>query len=299
MIIAGIDLATQPLTIAEVGINHNGSVERALEMIGVASSCGVNAVKFQIFRAQDVCDEEQTYTYKSQGKQITEKRIEIFRRCELPRDAWPSLKEECDKQSVLFLSTPETIADLEFLLELGIPAIKIGSDNLMNYDLLRRCASSGLPTILSTGMAYRSEIVESAWKFYDGTAQLSPVILMVCTSEYPCPMEHANLARIPVLRYETENIPLGFSDHTRGSLAAFMAAGLGACVFEKHFTLDPNLPGPDHWWSATPKELANWVSMIHKGRVLLGSGVIEPTNREKAVRDQWRRKSGQKLREVA
>jgi len=283
--IAGHEIGKEPFIIAEAGLNHGGDINAAIEMIGTAAACGVTAVKFQTFKAADVCDEEQDYSYKSQGKKVTEKRIEIFRRCELPVSAWPHLKAECDRQGVIFLSTPETPADLDILLEVGIPAIKIGSDNLTNLPMLRYCARDdvGLPMIISTGMSTADEI-ETARK----TIGDVPRIWMVCTSQYPTPTEDANLLRIKTM-FKSPCL-MGFSDHTRGYMPAALAVALGACVFEKHFTLSHDMPGPDHWWSAEPKELENWVDMIHKAHVMLGDGIVKPSKQELVNKEQYQRK---------
>ena len=134
--------------IAEAGINHNGEVERALEMVRAAKQAGADAIKFQTFKADEfVGDPSQTYTYRSQGREITESMLAMFRRYELPREAWFAIKEECDRRDILFMSTPQNRSDLDLLLEVGIPAIKVGSDDFTNLPMLRSFAQEKLPLI--------------------------------------------------------------------------------------------------------------------------------------------------------
>lgn len=286
----------QPFLIAETGLSHNGSLNRAIEMIRVAKSAGVTAVKFQTFRAQDVCDEEQAYSYQQINRSrhaniplletVVEKRINIFRRCEFADDIWPILKAECDSVGVVFMSTPETPSDLDILLRVGIPAIKIGSDNLTNLPMLRYCARDdvGLPILLSCGMSNGQEILDAL-----KITGIDNTVLLCCTSEYPCAPESANLDRIRTMQI-VYGTPIGFSDHTQGFQAATVASGRGACVFECHFTLDHNLAGPDHHWSKTPDELADWVSAIKTAHVMLGDGVVRPSAKELEAKDKFQRR---------
>ena len=290
-----------PFTIAEAGLNHCGDIERALVMVRVAKICGCDAIKFQTFKAVDVCPPDQDYTYQSQGETITEKRINIFRRCELPESAWPVIKAECDKQDIIFMSTPETPADLDILLKAGIPAIKIGSDNLTNLPMLRYCARDdvALPIILSCGMSNTTEITAALYalgqtfdddkQYYPGMPDESNVILLVCTSEYPCLPDALNLARITSMRKAFPGIHIGFSDHTGVLMSTAMAAALGACVFEAHFTLDRNLPGPDHSWCFDTNGLHDWVECIHLSKIVMGDGIIRPSEFELANKAKYQR----------
>lgn len=273
MKIGGIELGIEPFIIAEAGLNHNGDLDRALEMVRIAHIAGCYAVKFQTFTASGVCSEDQVYTYRSQGKTITEPRINIFRRAELPVGAWPVIKRECERFGIIFLSTPQNPSDLDVLMGVGIPAIKIGSDDLTNIEMLKYCAKTRLPIILSTGMSNAVDIGNALAAIHPSEA-----VLMACTSEYPCPDESVNALKIRTLSWH--NPLVGFSDHTKTSNAAIMAVALGACVFEKHFTLDHTLPGPDHWWSADTPELANYVNDIRSAHVMLGNGAIEPSAAE-------------------
>lgn len=277
-----------PFIIAEVGINHNGEVARALEMIAVARHASVDAVKFQTFTADEfVADPDQTYTYRSQGKDVTESMLEMFRRYELPRDAWRTIKAECDRQNVVFMSTPQNRTDLDVLLEVGVPAVKIGSDDFTNLPLLKSYAATGLPLILSCGMSDMAEVYRSLDTV--GALDGYPTVLLLCTSQYPTPPSDVNLLKLTALRAAFPELTLGFSDHTQGAVAASVAVAFGACVFEKHFTLSHDLPGPDHWFSETPEGLAEWVRSIRQAHAMLGSAVVRPTAAEQSMRKIARR----------
>lgn len=267
-----------PFIVAEVGVNHDGSVRQALKMVDEAAACGVHAVKFGVFKADEFCAKSDSL-------------YETFKRCELPDDAWYEIRARCDAAGVVFFGTPQNESDLEILLKVGVPCIKVGSDDLTNLALIRAYAKHRLPLILSIGMA-------DAWDVLASVAACgeTPLIVCACTSEYPCPPEHANLARIATLGKICPDIPIGFSDHTIGAGAATIAAALSACYIEKHFTLDVFIHGPDHAWSATPERLQTWAEAIRTTHAMLGSGEIEPTESERENRDKWRRKSGQRIR---
>lgn len=277
-----------PFVMLEAGINHNGDLTRAMEMIRIARQAGADAIKFQTFRADEfVGDPNLTFTYRSQGKEVTESMLEMFRRYEFSRDQWFEVKRACDDQGILFLSTPQNPSDLDLLLELGVPAVKVGSDDFTNLSLLRRYAQCGLPLMISCGMADMAEVYEAL----DATGALRghPVLLMLCTSQYPTPPGDANLLKLRTLAGAFPGLVLGFSDHTQGDLAAAVACGLGACAFEKHFTLDNDLPGPDHWFSADPDEAGRWVRSIRLAHQMLGNPLVQPTPAERDMRRLARR----------
>lgn len=276
------------LTIAEVGINHDGQPEQALAMIRVARDAGADAVKFQTFRAEEmVGDPELLYTYRSQGRDVTESMLTMFRRYELPRETWRALAAECARLGVLFLSTPQNRSDLDVLLEAGVPAIKVGSDDFVNLPLLRDYAATGLPLILSCGMADLAEVHTSLETV--GALDGAPVVLLLCTSQYPTPPGDVHLRKLDTLRAAFPGVVLGFSDHTQGPLAAALAVAKGASVFEKHFTLSHDLPGPDHWFSEDPAGLRAWIAAIREAELLLGSPLVRPTAVERRQRGEFRR----------
>ncbi|MBF0492102.1 MAG: N-acetylneuraminate synthase family protein [Deltaproteobacteria bacterium] len=283
--LAGVEIGEKPFLIAEAGINHNGELNTAFKMIEVAKESGVDAVKFQTFKAEEfVANHTQTFTYKSQGKQITESMIEMFKRYEFSREEWFKIKKKCDEVGILFLSTPQNISDLELLLEVGIPAIKVGSDDFNNLPLLKEYKKTKLPIILSCGMADEEEIHQSLNLFEN-----YPLILLLCTSEYPTPPASVNLKKLVPLRKLYPSVLLGFSDHTQGPLAASIATAYNTCVFEKHFTLNQQLEGPDHWFSENPEGLKEWVLSIRKAYLLLGTENLEPSAAEKEMKKIARR----------
>ena len=278
----------QPFIIAEAGINHNGEIANALKMIDIAKTAGADAIKFQTFEASGiVIDSSLTFTYKSQGKEITESMFEMYKRCEFSKIEWIKIKQKCDEAEILFLSTPENRSDLDLLLELGIPAIKIGSDDFTNIPLLKDYSSTGLPLIISCGMANLNEIHQTLNAIC--SLKKYPTILMFTTSEYPTIPMNVNLLKLKTLAKSFPKIPLGYSDHTQGILASSLAVAFGAKVFEKHFTIDKNLPGPDHWFSADPEGLKNWVDSIRTAATMLGSEEVKATEKEEKTKILARR----------
>ena len=283
-----IGQGTKPFMIAEAGINHNGDIKIAYEMIKVAKKVGADAIKFQTFKATEfIGNNNQKYTYLSKGKKITESMLDMFKRCEFDRGDWIKIKNKCDNEKILFLSTPQNPSDLELLLELDIPAIKIGSDDFTNLPLLKKYAETKLPILISCGMANLQEVFESLETI--GTLDGYPTILFVTTSEYPTPPNDANISRLNTLSNIFPNVPLGFSDHTRGHLASSLATAFGACAFEKHFTLNNNFSGPDHWFSENPEGLREWIKSVRKSNVLLGNSLIKPTANEEKMKNLARR----------
>lgn len=273
----------EPFIIAEAGINHNGDMELAKKMVLTAKDSGADAVKFQTFYAKDfVQDRSVTYTYKSQGKEITEPIIDMFERAEFSAEEWKELKQFCDDQSVLFLSTPGNVSDLELLLSIGVKAVKVGSDDFVNIPLIHRYAKENIPILLSCGMATEDEIdltLKNAGLFNG-----KDICLFLCTSQYPTPSKDVNIRKLITLQEKYPNLVVGLSDHTQGSMAACMAVALGAKVFEKHFTMNHDLPGPDHWFSETPVTLKMWVENIREAYKMLGNAELKPTDAEMRMR---------------
>jgi sialic acid synthase SpsE len=257
-------------------------------MIGVAKQAGVDAVKFQTFKANEfVGDQIQQFTYQSQGQQVTESMLAMFKRFELPNDSWARIKAECDRQQIIFMSTPQNRSDLDLLLKVGLPAVKIGSDDFNNLPLIRSYAKTGLPLILSCGMSDLSEVHQAldAAGAFEGYS----LALLLCTSQYPTPPADVNLRKLITLRGAFPGLVTGFSDHTQGPLAASLAVAMGAVIFEKHFTLDHDQPGPDHWFSEDPVGLERWVNGIRESQLMLGSAVVKATKAELAMRTLARR----------
>ncbi|MEM7562076.1 MAG: N-acetylneuraminate synthase family protein [Pseudomonadota bacterium] len=272
--------------VAEVGINHNGDMVLAKESIAAAAESGADSVKFQNFRVEDfISDRSLMFEYRSQDKKVVESQYDMFKRCELNRDQLADLKTCCDSHGVLFHSTPTSIEGIAELREIDCRLLKNGSDYLTNLDLVRAMGESGLPTVLSTGMSTLSEIDDAVQTFRDtGNDHL---VLLHCTSSYPTPADEVNLARIETLA-QTFGCLAGFSDHSHGINAALGATVLGSCWIEKHYTLDRNLPGPDHWFSMDPDELACLTKAVRETSKMIGSPRIVPTSSEKHSRREYK-----------
>ena len=277
-----------PFIIAEAGINHNGSVEKAVKMVKTAKNAGVSAIKFQTFKAHEfISNSSLTYTYTSQGESITESQLDLFKRCELSNDDFYKIKKTCDEEKIFFLSTPQNKSDLDFLLELGVSAIKVGSDDFTNIPLLKYYSKTKLPIIISCGMATLEEIETTLDAI--GTLDGYPTALLLTTSEYPTPPQNVNLQKLRTLSQKFPDITLGYSDHTQGNLASIVAISFGACIFERHFTLDNSLPGPDHWFSVNPSNLKIWSDSIKTAYQMMGSSEILPTESETKMKTIARR----------
>ncbi|MCW5300590.1 N-acetylneuraminate synthase [Herbaspirillum lusitanum] len=271
---------------AEIGINHNGDMALAKRMIDAAVDAGADAVKFQNYRTDNfLSDRTLIYTYQSQGRTVTETQYDMFRRCELSVVQLQELRIHCDAKRVVFFSTPTGDDGIRDLLDAGAPLLKNGSDYLTNLPLIRSMARSGLPTILSTGMAIEEEIADAVNAFEDAGGK--ELVLLHCTSAYPTPDEEVNLRKIDTLRQRFGHL-VGFSDHSWGNMAALGAVALGACFVEKHFTLDKNLPGPDHAFSSDPTEFSELTAGIRRLEKSLGQSVIGPTDSEMRNRTNFR-----------
>lgn len=269
--------------IAEAGVNHNGDVALARKLIDAAHKSGADAIKFQTFTVDEIVTENAAQAaYQKENTGVPESQAEMLRKLALSYDDFGSLKKYADTVGIEFLSTGFSIADVDFLHSLDLPAYKVSSGDLTNTPLLKHLARFERPLLLSTGMATLEEIREAIQMISE-----SEIILMQCTSEYPCPLSHTNLRAIETLRNECR-VPVGFSDHTEGIDASVYAASLSAVVIEKHFTLDRSLPGPDHKASLVPRELNELAQKIRATKpnslsipeAVLGSGKKEPTAEE-------------------
>lgn len=283
-----IGKGAEPFIIAEAGINHNGDIELAKKMILAAKKAKADAVKFQTFYAKDfIQDRTLMYTYTSQGRKITEPIIDMFERSEFTKSEWREIKDFCDENEILFLSTPGNVSDLELLMSIDVQAVKVGSDDFVNIPLIRRYAKENVPLLLSCGMATEDEIdltLKNA-----GLNEGKDICLFLCTSEYPTPPKDVNIRKLKTLQDKYPNLVVGLSDHTKGSTAAVMAVASGASIFEKHFTLDHNLPGPDHWFSETPESLEEWIENVREAYTMLGSSELKPTETEMKNRVEYHR----------
>ncbi|MCS4116723.1 N-acetylneuraminate synthase [Salinibacter ruber] len=290
--------------VAEAGVNHNGSMELARRLVEVAAEAGVDSVKFQTFRSGELTAEDAPKAdYQTETTDADESQAEMLRRLELSPEQHNTIAEHCADQDLQFLSTPFDAQSAKFLVdEFNVPRIKIGSGELTNGPLLLRIARLGRPVILSTGMgtlgeveqalsvlAYgyvsdgdrpTSEQLDRAFASTDGQNALDQnVTVLHCVTEYPAPVEAANLRVMDTLR-EAFRLPVGLSDHTEGITIPVAAVARGATLIEKHFTLDRSLPGPDHEASLEPDELYEMVQGIRNAEAALGTARKVPTDPE-------------------
>jgi N,N'-diacetyllegionaminate synthase len=271
---------------AEIGLNHNGNMDLACQLIDAAADAGADAVKFQNYRAEDfLSDRSLTYEYVSEGRTVVESQYDMFKRYELSPAALVKLRAYCDQRSIIFFSTPTSKDGVADLVRAGAPLLKNGSDYLVQLPLIRAMARTGLPTVISTGMATLAEIDDAIRAFREAGGK--DVILLHCTSSYPTPAEDVHLRKISALA-AAFGCPVGLSDHTWGIVAAVGAVALGACFIEKHFTLDKNLPGPDHRFSSDPAEFRALVDAVRTMEKNLGKSTIGPTPSEMLGRRDFR-----------
>lgn len=246
--------------VAEIGLNHNGDLELGKRTIEAAARAGADAVKFQNYRTEDfVADRSLTYSYVSAGREVTEPQYEMFKRYELDDTMLGELFEHGRRVGIDVHSTPTNPEGVATLVRLGAHVLKNGSDYLTNLTLIEAMARTGLPTVISAGMATRAEIEDAVTAFRG--AGNDRLILLHCTSAYPAPAASLHLRKIAEL-VAAFGCLAGFSDHSEGTSAAVAAIALGACWVEKHFTLDRALPGPDHRFSSDEAEFAELVRAI-------------------------------------
>jgi N-acetylneuraminate synthase len=287
--------------IAEAGVNHNGSLDMARQLIDVAVEAGADAVKFQTFKAQYLVSKSAPKAeYQVNATGVEESQFDMIQKLELDEAAHRTLIAHCQEKGIQFLSTPFDFESVDLLIKtFDLPCLKIPSGEITNGPLLLYVAQTGKPVILSTGMSTLDEVEQAlsviAYGFVgDGQkpsheafqkayqsdvgqgALRENVRLLHCTTEYPAPVNEVNLRAMDTLA-ETLNLPVGFSDHTEGIAVAIAAAARGAVIIEKHFTLDRNLPGPDHEASLEPEELKAMVRSIREVEMALGDGAKRPT----------------------
>jgi N-acetylneuraminate synthase len=290
------------LIIAEAGVNHNGSLDLAIQLVDVAAVAGANAVKFQTFRADALATGQAPKAdYQRKTTASNESQHAMLQRLELSGEAHERLIEHCAKVGIEFMSTPFDLGSVSLLLRLGVQRIKIGSGDLTNAPLLLSVARSNLPVILSTGMATLQDIesslgvlafgmlggeiptrtaFERAWSSSEGRNIVrSRVTLLHCTTEYPAPIGEVNLRAMSTMR-DAFGLEVGYSDHTEGITVAIAAVALGARVIEKHLTLDRSLPGPDHAASLEPADFAALIRAVRDAERALGSSAKDVTTSE-------------------
>ena len=287
--IGGIEIgqARRCFVIAEAGVNHNGDRQLARELVLAAKRIGADAVKFQTFRAAGVITSDaQKAPYQLRTTDPAESQTAMLGRLEMSEDLHVELIELCRQQGIVFLSTPYDFRDVDMLQKLDVAAFKLASIHCAEPAFVEYAAGTGKPIILATGMATLGE-VELAVLAARRTGNRK-LVLLQCTTDYPSRIEDANLLALKTMRKAFE-VPVGYSDHTEDSTACVAAVALGACVIEKHLTLDRNMPGPDHAASHDPEQFAALVRAIRQAEKALGTGVKEPCAAERANMSTMRR----------
>jgi N-acetylneuraminate synthase/N,N'-diacetyllegionaminate synthase len=266
--------------IAEAGVNHNGDLAMAQELVRQAQKAGADCIKFQTFKAERVAaGMAPKAAYQLRSTNPAESQFAMLRKLELSESDHRALLEQCHREGIVFLSTPYSIEDAELLHALDVPGFKIASGQVIELPFLAALARFNRPVILSTGMATLAEVTEAVTTLRQhGNTQL---IVLQCTTNYPSRLADTNLRAMATIAHATGAFT-GYSDHTEGITACLAAIALGACVIEKHFTLDRNLPGPDHRCSSEPTELSALVRGIREVEITLGDGVKRPTEAELA-----------------
>jgi len=270
--------------IAEAGVNHNGQVDLALEMVDLAAEAGVDAVKFQIFDPAELASaaaHKPKYMEETAGPEGSQR--DLLAGLALSTEAFATIQARCGERNVEFLASPFDVPSLRSLVGLGVRAIKLASTELTNEPLLCASGETGLPLLLSTGTCTLDEVKRGL-----ASVERDRVVLLHCVSSYPTPEAEANLRAITTMA-EAFGVPVGFSDHTTGLDTSCLAVAVGACVLEKHFTLRHDLPGPDHAFSMTPVELTEWVRRVRWAEQVLGDGRKEPRGCEQDVKRSARK----------
>lgn len=270
------------IIIAEAGVNHNGDIKLAEELIELAAKAGADFVKFQTFKASKLVTDKAPkadYQVAEAGSKHGESQLELLQKLELDDKDHLNLLYHCSQHNIKFLSTAFDMESLDMLHGLGMELYKIPSGEITNLPMLKKIAGFQKPIILSTGMSTMTEIDDAIKVLITSGASLDQITVLHCTTEYPAPLEEVNLKAMLTIR-DTFGVKVGYSDHTRGIEIPVAAVALGAQIIEKHFTKSRNLPGPDHKASLEPAELAGMVKAIRNVEKALGDGIKEPTASE-------------------
>ena len=264
--------------IAEAGVNHNGKLDLALKLCDAAKEAGVDAVKFQTWKTENIVTAQaRKAAYQTENTGVEESQFDMLKKLELSYDHFRYIQDYCKKIGIDFLSTPDEEESLAFLVSLGLPFIKVGSGEVTNMPYLRKIASCGKPVILSTGMSTLAQVAIA----YDTLlkAGAPKVSLLHCTTNYPCPYDEVTLRAMQTLK-DAFKCQVGYSDHTMGTEIPVAAVAMGAEIIERHFTLDRTMEGPDHKASLEPAELKLMVEQIRHIEVAMGDGIKRPNRSE-------------------
>jgi N-acetylneuraminate synthase len=278
--------------IAEAGVNHNGSIATARELIDAAAMAGADAVKFQTFRAGEIvtkASEKADYQIKNTG--MDESQYSMLKKLELPESGLRELYYYCKEKNIMFMSTPFDEDSADFLGGLGMTIFKVPSGEITNKALIKHIASMKKPVLLSTGMSYLEEVGKAAgWinEVWDNLNSKPQLTLLHCVSNYPAEFDDVNLRAMETMK-TAFGLPVGYSDHTRGIEVPVAAVAMGASAIEKHFTLDRTMKGPDHKASLEPQELREMVMAIRNVERAMGDGIKRPAKNEEHMRSIARR----------
>ena len=260
--------------IAEAGVNHNGDINLAYKLCDAAKAAGANAVKFQTWKTEKIVTKSaEKAVYQKDNTNAKQSQFEMLKALELSYSEFVQIRDYCHKINIQFLSTPDTEEDMDFLLELGVPVLKIGSGEVTNIPFLRAIGRRQQKVILSTGMSMLSDVEKAYNTLLESGAK--EVSLLHCTTNYPCPYNEVNLRAMQTMKTAFK-CQVGYSDHTMGIEVPIAAVAMGAEIIEKHFTLDRTMDGPDHLASLEPKELKQMVESIRNIEHALGDGIKRP-----------------------
>lgn len=273
--------------IAEAGVNHNGDMNTALQMIDAAKKCGCDCIKFQTFQTDAlVTKSAKKAEYQVENTKSKDSQYNMLKKLELTYSDFGILKQHCEETGIDFMSTPFDEASVDLLEKLGVSVYKMSSGDITNKRLLEYVADKKKPIIVSTGMCTMEEVREAiSWIEARGNRDIT---LLHCTSNYPAPYDEVNMNAMLAMDREFP-YPVGYSDHTKGIVIPVMAAAMGAVVIEKHFTLDKNMEGPDHKASLDITELADMVEAIRNVEKAKGDGLKQPMPSEVSTRDVARK----------
>ena len=267
--------------IAEAGVNHNGSVDTAMQMVDAAVGAGANAVKFQTFKAEKIITASALKAdYQKETTGTEESQLEMVRKLELDEPAHKRLNEYCKEKGILFLSSPFDLDSIDLLNCLGMQTFKIPSGEITNLPYLRKLGGLRNKLIMSTGMADLGEIEDALLVLMQSGTSPDAITVLHCNTEYPTPFEDVNLNAMVTIKAAFPGIQVGYSDHTPGIEVPIAAVALGAKVIEKHFTLNRNMEGPDHRASLEPDELKSMVVAIRNIEEAMGNGIKKPSSSE-------------------
>lgn len=267
--------------IAEAGVNHNGSIKLAKKLVNAAVEAGVDAVKFQTFKAEKVISKyAQKADYQKKTTGVADSQLDMVRKLELDEAAHEELFSYCHSRDIQFLSSPFDLDSIDLLDKLGLKIFKIPSGEITNLPFLRKIGALKKEIILSTGMADLGEIEDALDVLIKAGTARKNITILHCNTEYPTPFEDVNLRAMLTIKAAFPGMHVGYSDHTRGIEVPIAAVAIGARIIEKHFTLDKNMKGPDHKASLEPNELKAMVNAIRNIGKALGSGIKKPSSSE-------------------